>query len=83
MTMIRKESAGDYQIGIWSVRRDGRKWLAQATGPGTVGDGSPPITYQIGIWSVRRDGEPMLYGDVIHTSRPFNKGRKFQLIQNW
>jgi hypothetical protein len=41
MTMLRKESAGDYQIGIWSVRREGRRWLAQATGPGTLGDGSP------------------------------------------
>lgn len=41
MTMLRKECAGDYQIGIWSVRREGARWLAQATGPGTIGDGSP------------------------------------------
>ena len=38
MTMMRKEAAGDYQIGIWSVRKEGRVWIAQATGPGTIGD---------------------------------------------
>lgn len=26
--MIRKESAGDYQIGIYAVQREGRKWVA-------------------------------------------------------
>lgn len=40
--MARKEQAGEYQIGIWNVSRQGRRdWLAVATGPGTIGDGSP------------------------------------------
>jgi hypothetical protein len=41
MSMMRKECAGHYQIGIWSVRREGARWITQATGPGTIGDGSP------------------------------------------
>ncbi len=42
MSMMRKESAGCYQIGIYAVERVGpRCWLATAVGPGTIGDGSP------------------------------------------
>lgn len=38
--MARKEHAGNYQIGIYSVERVGRrKWEAHAGGPGTIGDG--------------------------------------------
>ena len=59
MTMIRKESAGDYQIGIWSVRRDGRKWLAQATGPGTVGDGDPHSYPTLSAAYLALTGEPL------------------------
>lgn len=37
--MSRKNGPGDYQIGIYAVTRQGRKWEARATGPGTIGDG--------------------------------------------
>lgn len=38
--MARKESAGDYQIGIYNVRRLARgRWEARAVGKGTIGDG--------------------------------------------
>lgn len=39
MSMARKDGPGLYQVGIYQVRREGRSWLAHATGPGTIGDG--------------------------------------------
>lgn len=59
MAMIRKESAGDYQIGIWSVRRAGRAWVAQASGPGTIGDGSPQRFTTLADAYLQLTGEPL------------------------
>jgi hypothetical protein len=55
---LRKESAGDYQIGIWSVCREGRKWLAVSTGPGTLGDGSPHYYPTLRAAYLALTGEP-------------------------
>jgi len=52
MTMMRKEAAGDYQIGIWSVRREGRRWLAQS------GDGSPHYYASLHAAYLALTGEP-------------------------
>lgn len=41
MSVMRKIGRGEYQIGIYHVQRIGRKWRSAATGPGTIGDGSP------------------------------------------
>ena len=60
MAMIRKESAGCYQIGIWCVERVGsRYWLATATGPGTIGDGSPQRFPTLAAAYLALTGEPL------------------------
>jgi hypothetical protein len=41
MGMARKITKGEYQIGIYHIQKIGRKWVSKATGPGTIGDGSP------------------------------------------
>lgn len=56
--MARKEGPGDYQIGIWSVRREGKQWLAQAVGPGTIGDGSPHYYPTLAAAHLALTGEP-------------------------
>jgi hypothetical protein len=38
--MMRRESAGVYQCGIYAIEREGRRrWSVRAVGPGTLGDG--------------------------------------------
>jgi hypothetical protein len=57
MDMSRKESAGHYTIGIYSVERRGRRWIAYGTSWGR--------TEQIGVYAtlaaahVALTGEPM------------------------
>lgn len=58
MNMARKEGPGDYQIGIWSVRREGKQWLAQAVGPGAIGDGSPHYYPTLAAAHLALTGEP-------------------------
>lgn len=57
--MARKNAAGDYQIGIWNVMRDGRRWRAQAVGPGTLGDGSPHYFPTLAAAHLQLTGEAM------------------------
>jgi hypothetical protein len=57
--MARKETAGEYQIGIWNVRREGRVWIAVATGPGTIGDGSPQRFPTLAAAHLALTGEPI------------------------
>ena len=60
MSMVRKVTVGEYQIGIWNVRRVGRgRWLARATGPGTIGDGSPCEFPTLRDAYLALTGEPM------------------------
>lgn len=60
MSMARKEASGLYQIGIWSVERIARDvWRAVATGPGTLGDGSPRLFPTLGNAHEILTGEPM------------------------
>lgn len=57
--MARREAPGEYQIGIWNVRREGRMWIAQATGPGTLGDGSPHSYPTLHAAHLALTGEPI------------------------
>lgn len=60
MSMARKEAPGVYQIGIWSVQRlKTRNWLATATGPGTIGDGSAQTFDTLAAAYLALTGEPM------------------------
>lgn len=55
--MARKTAPGIYQIGIYEVRRDGRSWIAQAIGPGTIGDGIVGCFVTLGAAHVALTGE--------------------------
>lgn len=57
--MARQIEAGEWQIGIWNVTRCGRSWRAVATGPGTVGDGSPQRFGSLAAAHLALTGEPM------------------------
>lgn len=57
--MMRKECAGEYQIGIWRIVRRGRGWLATASGPGTIGDGSPQRFPTLRASYLALTGEPL------------------------
>ena len=57
MAQMRKECAGEYQIGIWCVRKEGRVWIARASGPGTLGDGSPQLFVTLGAAHLALTGE--------------------------
>lgn len=60
MSMARKEAPGEYQIGIWCVTRIKRGvWEARATGPGTLGDGSPHTYKTLAAAHLALTGEPM------------------------
>lgn len=57
--MIRKEGPGAYQIGIYAVTRQGRRWVSRATGPGTLGDGSPRSHKTLAAAYLDITGEPL------------------------
>lgn len=57
--MARRDGPGDYQIGIWWVTRTGRVWTAVATGPGTLGDGSPHTYPSLHAAHLALTGEPI------------------------
>lgn len=57
--MARREGPGAYQIGIYAVTRAGRTWTAQATGPGTIGDGFAGDFASLGAAHLALTGEPM------------------------
>lgn len=59
--MLRKQRAGEYQIGIYAVTRLGRKWESRAVGPGTIGDGSPRTHPTLRAAYLELTGEPMEY----------------------
>jgi hypothetical protein len=81
MSMMRKESAGDYQIGIWSVTRNetGRGWTAVATGPGTLGDGSPQQFPTLRAAYLELTGEPLdLIDGSMKTTIDTYTGKRFR-----
>jgi hypothetical protein len=59
MTMLRKESPGRYQIGIWAVTRvNSHRWEAVATGPGTIAH-APLAWSTLGAAYLNLTGEPL------------------------
>lgn len=58
---VRKIAAGEYQIGIWNITDCGSHWLAVATGPGTLGDGSPHRYPTLFAAPEALTGEPLTY----------------------
>lgn len=57
----RKIDSGEYQIGIWNITDRGSYWLAVATGPGTLGDGSPHRYPTLFAAHESLTGEPLTY----------------------
>jgi hypothetical protein len=57
--MARREAPGAYQIGIYSVTREGAQWRAFATGPGTLGDGFAGAWRTLGAAHIALTGEAM------------------------
>lgn len=56
--MARREASGDYQIGIYNVRRIGRrKWEVRAVGRGTIGDGFVGVFPTLGAAHLQCTGE--------------------------
>lgn len=63
MSMAKKISAGEYQIGVWSVVMvRGKRWEAQAVGPGTVD--ADPIKFR-----TLADAYLHLTGEPLHSTR--------------
>ena len=58
--MARCDGPGEWQVGIWCVtRQSGGTWEARATGPGTIGDGSPHSYPTLAAAYLSLTGEPM------------------------
>lgn len=59
MSMARKDGPGLYQVGIYQVRRERRRWLAHAVGPGTIGDGYVGTFDSLAAAYLALTGEPL------------------------
>jgi len=84
--MIRQEGPDDYQIGIWAVRREHGKWRAVATGPGTIGDGSPQEFETLTAAYEALTGEPISFDDRSKLYREWRDttlvGKAFMRFEN-
>lgn len=59
MSMLRKDGPGAYRVGIYEIQRQGRRWIAAAFGPGTIGDGGRTAYPTLAAAYLAITGEPL------------------------